>query len=551
MLNITINDKVYQYKENILLKDICDEFQKDYKYPILVAFVDNEIYELNKVINKDCSIRFITLMDNVGNKIYQKGLIFLINYCFRLLYGNKEHLKARHSIDKGIMMQSSVIVNDDFINRLFNKMNEVVDMNLPINKCLVKRRDAQKYFVDINDLRKANTFKYVSNHYVNLHKLGDYYNYFYCNLPISTSVFKDFKLTYYNENKFVLQFPTVSSGGLIPEFKDQPKIIEAFDQTYKLAKRLNIYCLSDLNKIISKGNINSIIKLDETIASNRLLNMAQDIFDKKDLVKIVLIAGPSSSGKTTTSRKLAMFLKSFGLNPKYLSVDDYFKERIETPKLENGDYDFESINAIDINLFNDHLNRLLNGEEVSVPTFNFHSGEKEYLGRVVKLEKDDILIIEGLHAINEELTKTIPRINKYKVYLSALTDLNIDDQNMISTSDLRLMRRIVRDNRTRNYTALDTIKAWKNVRSGEEKYIFPYQNDVDFVCNSALIYEIGVLKLYVEPLLYDIDNTSEYYEEVRRLLNILNIFLPIPSDAIPSESILREFIGNSFFEEEI
>lgn len=551
MLNISINDKIYQYKENVLLKDICDDFQKDYKFPILVAFVDNELYELTKVINKDCSIRFITLLDEVGNKIYQRGLIFLVNYCFRLLYGDKEHVKACHSIDKGIMMQTSIVLNQKELDKLYIKMREIVDLKMPITKCLVKRKDAHQYYLDIQDFRKANTFKYISNHYINLHKLGDYYNYFYSNMPINTEVFTDFKFTFFNENKFILQFPTVSSGGMIPDFEPQPRIIEAFDQNYKLAKRLNIYSLSDLNQIISKGNINSIIKLDEVIASNRLLNMAQDIFDKRDKIKIVLLAGPSSSGKTTTSRKLAMFLKSFGLNPKYLSVDDYFKERVETPKLENGDYDFESVNAIDTNLFNDHLSRMLNGEEVSVPTFNFHNGEKEYLGRNVKLEDDDILIIEGLHAINDELTSSIPREKKYKVYLSALTDLNIDNQNMLSTSDLRLLRRIVRDNRTRNYSALDTIKSWKNVRNGEEKYIFPYQNNVDFVYNSALIYEVGVLKLYAEPLLFEIDNSSVYYEEVRRLINLLNMFLPIPSDAVPSESILREFIGNSFFEEEI
>lgn len=547
MLKIKINDNVYEYPRGVLLSDICKDFQKDYRFPILVAYVDNEIYELNKKIDNDCSIRFITLMDPEGNRIYQKGLIFLLNYCFFKLYGYSYELKACHSIDKSIIFQSSMEITEDVLNDLNNKMHEVVNLDMNIVKCLVKRRDAQKYFDDINDHRKANTFNYIVNHYVTLYRLDDYYNYFYFNMPISTGVFKDFKLKYYDDSRFLLQYPVVMNDGEIPEYIEQNKIIEAFNENYKLAKKLNIYTSCDLNKIVSSGNISSIIKLEEVIASNRLLNLAKEIYNKKN-VKIVLLAGPSSSGKTTTSKKLTMFLKSFGMNPVMLSIDDYFKERVDTPKLENGDYDFESINAIDTDLFNDQLLRLLNGESVSVPTFNFTSGVKEYLGNELKLGENDILIIEGLHAINEELTKSIPKDKKYKVYLSPLIDLNIDNQNMISTCDVRLLRRIVRDNRTRGYNALDTIKSWENVRRGEEKYIFPYQNDVDYVYNTALIYEIGVLKLYAEPLLFEIDNSSEYYEEVRRLLKFLSMFLAIPTDAIPSESILREFIGNSFFE---
>ena len=263
---------------------------------------------------------------------------------------------------------------------------------------------------------------------------------------------------------------------------------------------------------------------------------------------MVLIAGPSSSGKTTTARKLSMFLKSFGLNPKPLSIDDYFVDRVNTPKLPNGDYDYESINAIDLKLFNDQLMDLLSNKEVSVPTYNFVTGEKEYLNKNLKLESNDILIVEGLHGLNEKLTSLVPKENKLKVYVSPFTDLNIDNLNMVSTSDVRLLRRIVRDSRTRGYSAVQTIKNWKNVREGEEKNIFPYQQEADYVYNSALVYEVGVLKLYAEPLLFDIDNTSLYYEEVRRLINFLSMFLSMPTDSIPSDSILREFIGGSYFE---
>ena len=288
--------------------------------------------------------------------------------------------------------------------------------------------------------------------------------------------------------------------------------------------------------------------LNEVVSNTNLLYLAKNIYENRDKIKIVLIAGPSSSGKTTTARKLSTYLKSFGLNPKPLSVDDYFMEREETPKLPDGEYDYESLRAIDIKLFNDHLTKLLNHEMINMPTYNFKAGKKEYLGKELKLDEDDILIIEGLHGLNEELTKSIPKENKYKIYVSPFTDLNVDELNMVSTSDIRLIRRIVRDNRTRGYTALDTIKYWGKVRSGEEDYVFPHQQEADIVYNSALIYELGVLKLYVEPLLYNIDTTSEYYEEARRLINFLSMFLVVPTETIPAESILREFIGGSYFE---
>ena len=547
MINVLIDGKEYQYESGILLKKICDDFQSNYKFSILVAYVNNDIYELNKKIDKDCEIRFVTLMDELGNRIYQKGLIYLLNYCFRKLYGNSYCLRVCHSLDKSILMYSDMDINEEVLSNISLKMKDVVSNNLEISKCLVKRRDARNYFKQINDLKKEESFKYIANHYVTLYKMDDYYNYLYCNMPINTSVFSDFDLKLYSNNKFVLQFPTID--GDMPLFINHEKVDNAFNENYKLSKKLDIYTSSDLNRIVSHGDINSIIKIDEVIASNRLLNIATDIYNRKDEIKMVLLAGPSSSGKTTTARKLTMFLKSFGLNPIALSIDDYFKERADTPKLENGDYDFESIEALDIDLFNDHLVKLLNNEEVSMPTFNFNTGEKEYLGKRVQLKKGDILVVEGLHAINERLTSSIPRNNKYKIFVSPLTDLNIDDQNMVSTSDLRLLRRIVRDNRTRGYTALDTIKRWKNVRDGEVKNIFPYQDDVDCVYNTALIYEIGVLRLYAEPLLCDISIDDPYYEEVKRLLNFLGMFLSIPTEGIPSESIVREFIGNSFFEE--
>ena len=343
----------------------------------------------------------------------------------------------------------------------------------------------------------------------------------------------------------MLQYPTLN--GEIPSYVEHKKITEAFNKNYKSAKKLNIFTSSDINRIIAEGKINDIITLNEVIANNELLDLARQIAEQSSRVKVVLIAGPSSSGKTTTSRKLSMFLNTFGLNPKPISLDDYFLPREETPKLPNGDYDFESLRAIDIDLFNNQLKKLLNNEEVIIPTFNFKTGIPEF-NKSLKLNDNDIIIIEGLHCLNEELTKSIPKENKYKVYVSPLTDLNVDNYNMVSTSDNRLLRRMVRDNRTRGYSAEYTIKTWSRVRDGEEKYVFPYQEEADFVVNSALIYEIGALRQYAEPLLYNIDINSPYYEEARRLLRFLNMFLVVPTENIPKESILREFIGGSYFE---
>jgi len=545
-IKITINDKIYEYKKGTTLSKISENFKENFKFPILLGYLDNEMVDLNKKINKDCTIKFIDLTDPIGNRIYQKGLILVLDYAYKKLFGEKAKLKACHSIDKAIKMKSDIALSEEQINQLKKEVEEVVQQDLPITKCLVKRIEAKNYFLSLEDTNKANTFKYITSHYVTLYKIENTYHYMFANMPISTGVFQDFDLKFIDENKFLLEFPNIE--GVIPEYTNREKIIEAFNQNYKLAKRLGVYTSSDLNKAVSTGKISDIIKLAEVISGNDLLNIAKEIDNHKDRIKIILIAGPSSSGKTTTAHKLSMFLKSFGLNPKPLSIDDYFVNRKDTPRLPNGDYDFESLQAVDITLFNDHLKRLLNKEKVETPTFNFKKGEKEYLGNTLKLEEDDILIIEGLHAINEELTKDIERDKKYKIYISPLTDLNIDNLNMLSTSDVRLLRRIIRDNRTRGYTAEHTIKSWQNVRNGEEKNIFPFQNDVDSVFNSSFIYELGVLKIYASPLLYAIDQSSPCYEEVIRLINLLSMFLPIPPDEIPSDSILREFIGNSYFE---
>lgn len=544
-LNIKIKDKNYLYKKGTTIEEISKQFNINYKYPILISYVDNRLVELNKTLEKDCVLSFVDCTSRIGSRIYLKGLIFLLMCAIKELYGYNYSFKVCHSIDKGTRIRSLFDLTEEKLEEIKSKMRDLVNSNLPIEKCIVKRKEAINYFKQTTNTSVAANYYYTTSNYVTLYKLSKMYGYFYSQMPVNTSVFTSFDLKYLGNNEFVLQYPT--SDGEIPSYVEHKKITEAFNKNYKSAKKLNIFTSSDINKIIAEGKINDIITLNEVIANNELLDLASQIAEKKDKVKVVLITGPSSSGKTTTSRKLSMFLNTFGLNPKPLSLDDYFLPREKTPKLPNGDYDFESLRAIDIDLFNNQLRKLLNNEEVIIPTFNFKTGIPEF-NKSLKLSENDIIIIEGLHCLNEELTKSIPRENKYKVYVSPLTDLNIDDYNMVSTSDNRLLRRIVRDNRTRGYTACHTIKTWDRVRDGEEKYIFPYQEEADFVFNSALIYEIGALRQYAEPLLYNIDINSPYYEEARRLLRFLNMFLVVPTENIPKESILREFIGGSYFE---
>lgn len=548
MVNVKVLDQSYEFPMLSTLEDVYLKLKDNYSNPVMVGMIDNEIHELSYKITKDCSVTFIDSNDRVGNRIYQKGLIFLLSYAVHCLYGNSKHIKVCHSIDRGIRIKSDSAISSVELDNISSKMNEIVSSKLEITKCLVRKKEAINYFLSNGDITKASSLKYLTNHYINLYKLGDIYNYLYSYMPVNTSYLSSFKLTRIDDFEFLLLFPIALGNGVIPDYVSREKIVQAYNENYKLAKKLDIFTSSDINQAIATGRINDIIRLTEVVANNNLLNLAQEIYNRKDKLKLVLIAGPSSSGKTTTARKLSMFLKSFGLNPKPLSIDDYFVDRVNTPKLPNGDYDYESINAIDLKLFNDQLMDLLSNKEVSVPTYNFVTGEKEYLNKNLKLESNDILIVEGLHGLNEKLTSLVPKENKLKVYVSPFTDLNIDNLNMVSTSDVRLLRRIVRDSRTRGYSAVQTIKNWKNVREGEEKNIFPYQQEADYVYNSALVYEVGVLKLYAEPLLFDIDNTSLYYEEVRRLINFLSMFLSMPTDSIPSDSILREFIGGSYFE---
>lgn len=545
-IKVIINGKTKEFTKGITLSEIVGDYQNDFKYPIILAKVNDNIRELSYALTRDCKVTFLDLTDPAGNRTHISGLTYLLIYAIKELYGRSKDITVEHSIDKGIYIKTNFTLTEDKLKEIKHKMKEISKTDTPITKLTIDRLEAIDYYEKVKNHAKADVLKFNTNTYVTLYRLGNLYDYFYNFMPTLTSQIQAFDLTYLDSGSFVLRFPTVYESDKIEPYHHHPNMFDAFSEYSKWAAIMNVETTSDINKIVSTGKINDLIHIDETLQNSKLLDVAKEINKNRKEVKIVLLAGPSSSGKTTTSRKLCMYLHSFGLNPKVISMDDYFKNLKDVPKKEDGTYDFESLRAVNMELFDSQIERLLNGDTVKTPTYNFILGRKEYIDKI-DLDKDEILLIEGIHALDKAILKNIPRSKKTKIYISPLTELRIDSHNRISTTDNRLLRRIIRDNRTRGYSVEDTLAAWPAVRDGEEKYIFTCQDEADITINSALIYEIGVLRTYVEPLLYNVDVSSPYYEEAKRLMNFLRLFLPVPSDDIPQDSVLREFIGNSYF----
>ena len=549
MIKIEYKDGlIKEYPENTPLSEIANSFQGRYNFPILIAKVDNVIEELAYNITKKCSIDFYDRSSTFGHTVYSHGLHFLMIVAIKKVLGNGAEVIIQHSIDKGVYCEMvNKEINKDIIKQIEDKMDELVKQDYNFIKLSVSRKDAMNFFRKKKQFDKVEVFKYISNTYINLYRLDEYYDYFFSEMPYSTKVLDEFKLTYIKDNGFVLSYPTINNPKYTDDYSHHKMMFDAFLDYTNMGKTLGISNAADLNNIVSLGKYNDVIQLAEANYNSQLAKTADIIFNKKGKVKIVLLAGPSSSGKTTTARKLEVYLKARGFKTHSISTDDYFLNRIDTPKKPNGDYDFESLRAVDTDLFNKHLIKLLAGEKVLIPEYNFVLGEREYKGRTLQMGENDIIIIEGLHALNPELTIAIDDSNKFKIYISPLTQLNIDNHNRIHTSDTRRLRRIIRDNKYRGWNAADTLRNWKNILEGEEQYVFPYQNKADIIINSALIYELGVLKTYAEPLLFSVNEDDEVYPEAIRLINFLRNFLPIPSDDVPKESVLREFIGGSCF----
>lgn len=545
-VSVKINGKTYKYSKGITLLEIANEVEKDRKHPILLAKINNGYKELSSPITENCEIEFLDLSSREGNRCHVNGLVYMLVYAVKKLYGQKEDINVQRSLDKGLYIETSFRLTETKLANIKECVKALIKADIPITKVTIDRLEAIKYFESIGDSSKAGVMNYNTNSYITLYRLGNSYNYFYSKMASSTGKLKEFDLTYLTDNGFVLRFPTVYMPDKIKKYEHQANMFKVFQETRDWAKLINVKDIVDLNRIVSTGKISDLIKIDETLQSNRLLNIAKEINERKNKVKIVLIAGPSSSGKTTTTRKLCMYLQSFGLTPRVVSMDDYFVEKQDTPLDENGKPDYECLEAMDTKLFDKQMAALMSGEKVIMPTYNFALGEKEFKEEVQIGEKD-ILLIEGIHALDDKILTNIKRENKYKIYISALTELNMDTHNRICTSDNRLLRRIIRDNRTRDYRVEYTLQLWDSVRRGEEKYIFPFQGEADATINSASIYELGVIKTYAEPLLYSVPPESPYYEEAKRLINFLRLFLPIPADAIPEDAVVREFIGGGYF----
>lgn len=438
-------------------------------------------------------------------------------------------------------------VSDEMIDNVREKMKEIIKADLPITKTVMSVEEAKAFYTHS---KSANGRFQINNHAkeVSLYFCGDYFNYLYGTMPLSTGMMKIFEIQKYKDG-YLVRYPDKIDMTKLGEYKETKKLLSTFDEYDDIYKLLNVNTVYKLNKKVEDGEINDFILLSEALHEKKISILADKISKKSD-VKMILIAGPSSSGKTTFARKLSLGLRLKGIKPVTISVDNYFVERKDNPRDEYGNYDFECIEAIDLELFNDHLVRLLNGETVEVPRFDFKVGTKLYDGTTMSLKKDEILVIEGIHCLNDRLTKAIPKEEKVKIYISDLTVLNIDYFNRISTTDTRLIRRIVRDYKYRGYDALSTLQTWYSVNRGEEKYIYPYQEEADYMFNSSLIYELAAEKKYAVPLLKQIDSTHKEYGEAQRLIQFLEYFEDIPDDDIPNTSLLREFIGGSIYHKE-
>ena len=540
--------EILEFEEGTKFKVIADYFKHNFSYDILVAKVDNNITDLSDTLKKKCNIDFYDRSSSIGNSIYLKSASFILILAVKNVLGSDAEVILQHSIDKGVYCTiEGADINKSIIDKIYKEMLSIVKEDYVFTKLSVYRLDAIKYFKKQNRIDKVNVLKYISNTYINLYRISDLYDYFYEKMAYSTGQINDFKLTFIKDNGFVLSIPDIVNPECTLDYVHHEKLFEKFLDYTNWGKILGVSNASDLNKIVSKAEISELVNLAEAHYDSQLARIAHDIYYGKKDIKLILIAGPSSSGKTTTSKKLAIYLKSKGFITHPIALDDYYLD-LDNRKLdENGKVDLESINALDINLFNKNLSDLLEGKKVNLPTYNFVLGKREYKGRTLQLGDKDIIVVEGLHALNDELTMAIDRDKKFKIYISPLTQMNIDNHNHIHTSDIRKLRRIVRDSKTRGYGALETLRAWPSVQAGERNNIFKFQDSVDTVINSSLIYEIGVLKTYVEPLLFNVNEDDPEYSEALRLINFLRNFLPIPSDDVPSDSVLREFIGGSCF----
>ncbi len=515
--------------------------------PVVAVKINNALKSLASSLEDDCILDFVDLGTEDGMRLYARSLILVLARAAReILPGS--YVTVEHSLGNGLYgeIQLHRPLKESDIVAIERRMQEIVAADEPIVNQKVKKEHAIQLFTEAGQLDKIRLLKYRQSATVHLHTCGWFHDYSYGPMVPSTGYLKTFRLRFYLPG-FILELPRRDNPNVIPEYVEQGKLANIYFEAEKWGRILGVKDVVSLNDTVAAGKSGDLIRLAEAFHEKKIARIADLITDNIDRIRIVLIAGPSSSGKTTFAQRLSIQLRVNGIHPVAIGLDDYFVDRELTPRDENGEFDFDSIDAVDRALFNEHLTKLIQGEEVELPTFNFKAGKREFNGRKLKLGPSDLIIVEGIHGLNDKLTSAIPQGRKFKIYVSALTQLNLDNYNRIPTTDLRIIRRIVRDYQFRGHSALETIRMWPSVRRGEERNIFPFQESADVMFNSALVYELAVLKKLAEPLLAEIPQDVPEHSEARRLRKFLSYFLPIEANEIPANSIIREFIGESCF----
>ena len=551
MVKVTIDGKEHEYAIGTTYREIVDEYQEEVaEAPVILVMADGKLRELQKKLKGDCTLEFVTTKDHIGFETYKRTVCLVL---LRAIYDvagkeNIEKVMIHYSVGNGyyFTMVGKAVLDQHFLDNVKTRMQELADMCTPIEKRSVNTDDAVSLFHHHRMYDKEKLFRFRRVSKVNVYNIGYYEDYFYGYMADHAGYVKYFDLKLYDEG-FVLELPTRKNPSVISPFRPEGKIFQVQKESQEWAEKMDISYVGDLNDHITKEGISNILLVQEALQEAKISDIAQRIVLEGNK-KFIMIAGPSSSGKTSFSHRLSIQLLAHGMKPHPIGVDNYFKNREETPLDEYGEKNYECLEAIDVEQFNKDMLALLRGERIELPVFNFKTGHREYKGDFLQLGPEDVLVIEGIHGLNDKLSYALPAESKFKIYISALTQLNIDEHNRIPTTDGRLLRRIVRDARTRGTSAKDTIARWPSVRRGEESNIFPYQEQADVMFNSALVYELACLKVYAEPLLFGIDKSEPEYLEAKRLLKFLDYFISVPSEDIPHNSLLREFVGGSCFD---
>ncbi len=544
-MKIKYQDKIINIEKPMKISEILKDEINNKKDEIIAAIFNNNYANLEYLVEEDGEIQLISINTKEGMKIYSRTLTYILGKAFDKKFPDKKMEVNYHLSNSMFCEMKNFNITTAQIKELEKEMKEIVKKDLPIFQIIMTRKEAEQFFEEHRMSSGRLQLDLEENQKIYMYKCEDFYSYCYGTMADRTGIIKVFDLVKYNDG-FLVRYPSSKNPKELLEVVESKKIAWAMDEYEDIHRILNVDRVYKLNQAVKEGRIKDIIMLAEALHEKKIANIADNIAKNKN-IKIILIAGPSSSGKTTFAQRLGIQLRLNMLKPVTISVDNYFVERVDNPKDENGDYDFENIEAIDLKLFNSHLQKLLNGEEIEMPEFDFKLGIKKYTGKKLKLNKDEILVIEGIHCLNDRLTSAIPLEQKYKIYISALTVLNLDRLNRISTTDTRLLRRIVRDYQFRGYSAKETIRTWNKVNLGEQKNIFPFQEQANFIFNTSLIYEIGALKPIVMNLLEEITNKDKEYAEAQRLINMLKYFEPIDKKYVPTNSLLKEFLGGGDF----